>query len=386
MSLISVSGLVLGVAVLVVVLSVMNGFERELRQRVLGILPHGVVFTQQSFVDWRLIGSQLALHPEISGVAPFMEGGGILVANGAIAGINYFGVDPEAEQNVSIIDEYFIEGRLESLRPGLFQVAIGKSLANQLSVDVGEKVTLLLPDAQLTIAGPLPRTKRFVVSGIFEVGSDADKNQILINIEDGLKLNRMQGVNALRIATLDLFRAPEVLREAVGQLERQDLSATSWFRRHGNLYNAIQMQKTTMFLLLLMLVAVAAFNLVSNLVMVVNDKKPDIAILRTIGATTIEILYIFILHGILIGVLGISMGLGLGIFVSNYITEVYAFIDGIFNLGLMDEYFIHYLPAEILVSDLILIGSVSIVICLIVTIYPARMAARANPSEVLQYE
>ena len=238
----------------------------------------------------------------------------------------------------------------------------------------------------MTIAGPLPRTKRFVVSGIFEVGSDADKNQILINIEDGLKLNRMQGVNALRIATLDLFRAPEVLREAVGQLERQDLSATSWFRRHGNLYNAIQLQKTTMFLLLLMLVAVAAFNLVSNLVMVVNDKKPDIAILRTIGATTIEILYIFILHGILIGVLGISMGLGLGIFVSNYITEVYAFIDGIFNLGLMDEYFIHYLPAEILVSDLILIGSVSIVICLIVTIYPARMAARANPSEVLQYE
>ena len=386
MSFISISGLVLGVAVLVIVLSVMNGFERELRTRVLGVLPHGVVTSQSGFVDWQSIVAQIVKHPEVTGAAPLLEGGGLVVANGYISGVRYFGIEPVAEPDVSIVGNFFIEGSLNELRPGSYNLAMGTTLAHKLGVKLGEKITLVLPDAQLTMAGPIPRTKRFTLSGLFEVGSDIDKDQVFINLHDGLKLGRKTHVEAIRVATMDLFQAPRVLREIVSGIQQSNLATSSWMRRHGNLYDAIQMQKTTMFLLLLMLVAVAGFNVVSNLMMVVNEKKPDIAILRTMGASTNEVLGIFIVHGMLLGTVGVLLGIGLGVLISIYITEFYVVIDSVFQLGLMDEYFIHYLPSEILRGDLALIGAVSIFICFIVTIYPARMAARANPIEALQYE
>ena len=386
MTFISVAGLVLGVAVLVIVLSVMNGFERELRLRVLGVLPQGIIFAEDEFADWRRTVDRIELHPEVLAAAPFVEGGGLLVARGKIAGISFFGVDPEMEQKVSIVGDYFLSGDMSLLEPGKFRLAMGTSLAKSLSVDVGDKVTLVLPDAQLTLAGPIPRSKRFEVIGLFEVGSDADKNQILISLQDTLKLKRQDQVRAIRITTEDLFQAPRILSEILVNLARDDLYAVSWMRRHRNLYDAIQMQKSTLFILLLMVVAVAAFNVVSNLVMIVNEKKPDIAILRTMGASTREILAIFVIHGLLIGAIGILLGLGLGIMISSYITELYLVIDNVFKLGLMDEYFIHYLPTEILVGDLALIGLVTLLICLVVTIYPARMAARTDPVEALKYE
>ncbi len=386
MSFISVSGLVLGVAVLVIVLSVMNGFERELRLRVLGILPHGIVFASNGYDDWREVAEGFAVHPEVSAAAPFLEGGGLVVANGVISGVSYFGVAPDEEQKVSIIGDFFVEGEMSSLEPGTFRMAMGRTLADKLGVATGDKVTLILPDVQLTMAGPIPRTKRFTLSGVFEVGSDADKSQILINLEDGLKLARKVKVDAIRITTNELFEAPRVLRELVTSSGRMDIFASSWMRSHLNLYDAIQMQKTTMFLLLLMLVTVAAFNVISNLVMVVNEKKPDIAILRTMGASTREIMYVFILHGVLIGGIGVVLGIVLGVFLTSYLTQLYGVFDSVFQLGLMDEYFVHYLPTEILVDDLLLIGSVALFICLVVTIYPARMASKSNPVEALQYE
>ena len=385
-SLASTSGLVLGVAVLVIVLSVMNGFEQELRTRVLGVLPHGVITKRSGIEDWPQLARSLEQHADVIAVAPFLQGGGLVVGTGEIQGVTYFGVEPQAEVNVSILDQYFVEGSLSDLQQGTFNLAIGSVLAAKMQVAVGDKITLVLPEARLTLAGPIPRTKRFTISSIFSVGSDADKNNLYININDALRLTGKTQIDSLRLKSTDLFEIRELLHDLLGQMDGQGFYAKSWMSRQGNLYDAILMQKTTMFLLLLMLIMVAAFNIVANLVMIVNEKKPDIAILRTMGATTREILTIFISYGLLIGFVGVSVGIIIGVLMANYITEVYSFIDAILKLGLMDEYFIHYLPSQILFSDLFVIGVVAMFICFVVTIYPAILAARANPVEALKNE
>jgi len=383
-SFVSITGLALGVAVLIIVLSVINGFEQELKTRVLGVLPHGILSKNEKMTDWKILVEEVLAHPEIEAVAPFLEGGGLVVANGEIAGISYFGIDPDFEKYVSIIGQYFLEGSLVDLEPGSFNLALGSNLAEKLDLKLGNKITLVLPNALITFAGPVPRTKRFTVSGIFEVGSDADKNQVLINIQDGLKLQRKQAVESLRVRTQELFDTPRILREIL--VSHPDLQGRSWMRRHGNLYAAIQTQKTTMFLLLMMLVAVAAFNVVSNLIMIVNDKKGDVAILRTMGASTREILSIFILHGAMIGFVGVVTGVVLGILITLVLTDLYSVVDKLFSLGLMDEYFIHYLPTKILLADLVMISAVSLIICFVVTIYPALVAAKSDPIQALKHE
>ncbi|MFT5562664.1 MAG: lipoprotein-releasing system permease protein, partial [Litorivivens sp.] len=306
--------------------------------------------------------------------------------NAVVAGIQLAGIVPAAELAVSKIPEYMIDGDFISLEGGQFRMLLGIDLAQQLGVVVGDRVTLVLPDAQMTLAGPQPRMRRFEVGGIFQIGSDADKQQIYIHIDDALKLGRKRGVSSIRISVSDLFNAPRIMREIASSLPQQDWYGTSWLRRHGNLYDAIQTQKTTLFLLLLMLVAVAAFNIVSNLILIVNDKKADIAILRTMGASGREVLQIFMYQGILIGAGGILLGIGIGSLVAQYITPLYRLIDRSLGLGLMDEYFIHYLPSQILIGDLLLIGFVSLGICFLATLYPAFIAGRTLPAEALRYE
>ena len=386
MTTISVAGLVLGVAVLVIVLSVMNGFERELRERVLGVMPHGVLSKSSGFSDWRETAADLEQHPEVVAIAPIEEGNVLLVGHGKVNGVGYAGIDPATEPGVSILDRYFIEGSLANLSQGDFNLVVGAVLARRLNLTVGEKVTLVMPEAQITLAGPIPRTKRFTVVGIFEVGSDVDKNQVYMHVADALKLGRKGRIDTLRIKMVDLFDAPRVLQELARTMPHDDFYGNSWMRRHGNLYDAIQTQKSTLFLLLLMLIAVAAFNLVSNLVMIVNEKQGDVAILRTMGASTGQILMIFVFQGVAIGTAGVVVGLFIGCLVANYITEVYAFIDGLLQLGIMDEYFIHYLPSEILLADLMKISFVSLLISFIATLYPSYVAGRADPVEALRYE
>lgn len=386
MSFISITGLVLGVAVLILVLSVMNGFERELRERVLGVLPHGVIYAGEGFDDWQTPARMFERHGQVIGTAPLVEGSGLLVAGGTIAGVTFNGIMPEREARVSTMEQFFVDGTITELEPDSFNVALGKPLANRLGVSRGDKVTVVLPDVQLTLAGPLPRMKRFEVAGIFHVGSDEDRSMILMNLEDAMKLRRLNAVEGIRVEVKDLFQAPRVLRELGMVMERDDLSAVSWMQRHGNLYDAIQMQKSTMFLLLLLLVAVAAFNVIANLVLTVKDKRSDIAILRTLGASPRSIMAIFVLHGGMVGTTGVILGLFLGVMSALFAGDMYQFVENSLGLGLMDEYFIHYLPARVLLGDVITVGLISLAICLLVTIYPAYKASRELPVEALQYD
>ena len=382
----SLLGLILGIAVLVLVLSVLNGFERELRERVLSVVPHAVLTSGKAFDNWARAASEIADHPEVVGVAPIEEISGLIVFEGEMAGVQVSGVVPDWESRVSKIPEFMIEGDFAELRAGDYGAILGEQLAESLGVTRGQRLTLILPTVQMTLAGPQPRTRRFTVVGVFSVGSDADKNQMFIHVDNALKLSRKSGVDSLRLSVSNLFDASRILTEVAQSRPGREWFGSSWLRRHGNLYGAIQTQKTTLFLLLLMLVAVAAFNLVSNLVMIVNERKADIAIFRTMGASRGDILQIFIWHGFMIGLVGIVIGLVIGSFLAFFITPIYGAIDSALNLGLMDEYFIHYLPSQILSSDLLLVGGVAAIICLIAALYPALQAARTPPAEALRYE
>ncbi len=379
-------GLIVGVAVLLVVLSVMNGFDRELRERVLGVQPHAVIAKDVGFRDWQALANQVKSHPGIKGVAPFVSGSAMLVANGQIRGISFSGVDSRYEPAVSIVGNYFEEGELSEIGALPFGMAVGSRLAKFLRVSVGDKVTLVLPQMNLSLAGALPRTKRFTLVGIFRVGADVDSSLAIIDIDDASRLLGIDGVQGVHMSTYDLFQAPYILQDVLAELNPGNYYAASWMRRLGNLYDVIQMQKTTMFLLLALLVAVAAFNVVSNLFMTVTQKRGDIAILRTMGASKSMVLWVFIVHGGLVGFIGVGIGLGLGLIVASWISELFAWFEETFGLDIMGEYFIFFLPSEVLMSDVVLVGTMSLGICVLATIYPALRASTLDPVEVLRYE
>jgi lipoprotein-releasing system permease protein len=386
-SLISTLGLILGVAVLIVVLSVMNGFERELRSRILGVIPHGTIAGWEPIAEWGILIDQVESHPEVNAAAPYVSGSALLAANGYVEGITYSGIDPEYEQNVSIISDFVSDGGWQELANTRYGMIIGLPLMQKLELRVGEKVSLVLPEATVTLAGLMPRMKRFTLVGSFEVGADVDQNLALVNINDAARMlrlgNRVQGI---RISTVDLFRAPTVLREILASLDRRQYAASSWMRLYGNLYEAIEMQKTTMFLLLILIVAVAAFNVVSSLIMMVSEKKGDIAILRTLGASSNAIMGIFIFYGTMIGVVGVVLGVSVGLLVAATIGDVFSWFVELTQLKVMSQYFTYYLPSQIVLSDVAIISGVTLVICFIATLYPAYKAALTNPAEALSYE
>lgn len=391
-SLTSMIGLALGVVVMIVVLSVMNGFDHEMRTRVLGMVPHATVESYQPIDDWRGIAGQIKTqHPNVLEVAPFIQMQGLLSAGGVVQKVLINAVDPNEESKVSIIGDFFKEGSLQSLKPGEFGILIGDKAAANLGVKIGDKITFIAPEVSVTPAGMFPRMKRFTVVGTFHVGAgELDGYVAMVHIDDAARMRRLKEgqVEGLRLKLDDLFQAPRTAWEIARTLKGNDYFARDWTRSHGNLYQAIRMEKSMIGLLLLLIVAVAAFNIISTLVMVVTDKKADIAILRTLGATPGQIMATFMVQGTVIGVIGTFIGGVLGILAALNVSSAIALLERLLGHKFLnaDVYFIDYLPSQLMSEDVILVCSAALILSFFATLYPAWRAARTQPAEALRYE
>jgi lipoprotein-releasing system permease protein len=389
-SAISMLGIAIAVTVLIVVLSVVNGFERELQDRLLAMTAHANIEGLEGEIgDWQVIGDAAMANERVRAAAPYVNGQALLVFDRQLSGAQLRGIDPVAEDSVSGIGGTMRKGSLDSLAPGEFRIIIGAELATTLQVDVGDKVTVTLAQGIVTPAGVVPRTKRFTVSGIYRVGMyEYDRRLAFINIADARRLYRMRdAVTGVRLAVSDIFAAPEIVRE-VARATGQVLLVGDWTRRHVNFFRSIQITKSILFVILLLVVAVAAFNIVSTLVMVVRDKQADIAILRTIGARPGSILRIFITQGSVIGVIGTAAGVLFGILLALNLESLVASLESLFGIKFLaaDVYFISDLPSELRYTDVVVIGSIALVLSLASTVYPSWLGARTAPAEALRYD
>lgn len=387
-SLTSMLGLMLGVAVLILVLSVMNGFDHELRTRVLGMVPHTKIESPDGITEWRPLAERLMERERVIGAAPYVEQQGMFAVGGRNEGAMVIGIEPEWEARVSIIDENMRQGGLSDLEAGEWNIVLGSILARRMGVGVGDRVTLLVPEASITPAGVFPRLKRFSVSGIFSVGADLDASLAYAHIDDMQTLARLgDAVGGLRLELDDLFVAGSETRAIIDELGA-GYRGLDWTYSHGNLFQAIQMEKRMIALLLTVIIAVAAFNIVSTLVMVVTDKRADIAILRTIGATPRSIMGIFIVQGLAIGVIGILVGVIIGVLLALTVADLIGWVESTLGIHFLDAgvYFISSLPSRLIWSDVRDIVLAAFALTFLSTLYPAWRAARVQPAEVLRYE
>ena len=389
-SLTSVLGIALGIVVIITVLSVMNGFQTEVRDRMLRMTAHGNILELDGTLDdWQQASKAVSHVDEIIGVAPYVEGQAMIVKSTQVTGVLLSGVDPALESEVSDIRNFILDNDLNVLESGKFRILIGSELARFLGARVGSKITVITPEASVTPAGILPKLRRFTVAGIYEVGMNQfDRNTAIIHIEDAKRLYRLNDkVTGLRLKLSDLFLVPELTHKL-----NQDLQGkfwmTDWTKRHQNFFRAVKMEKTMMFIIMTLIVAVAAFNVVSMLIMVVTDKQSDIAILRTYGVSSRSILWIFIIQGSLIGFVGTVLGVVGGLALALNLEAIVAFVEQLFDLKVLSPsvYYISDLPSEVRSSDVIYVACISFFLTVLATLYPARKAAKTEPAEALRYE
>ncbi|QSA98676.1 lipoprotein-releasing ABC transporter permease subunit [Methylococcus sp. EFPC2] len=386
----SVLGIALGVTALITVLSVMNGFEAELRERMLGMTSHATISEPNGALrDWHVLEPALSGDKRVLGWAPYVEGQAMLSSDRKVSGVMVRGIDPAYETRVSEVTRRLVEGDLLNLRAGEFGIALGRELANYLGVSLGDKVTVITPQVTATPAGILPTLKRFTVVAVFEVGMyEYDRNLALIQLDDASRLFRLEGgVTGLRLKLDDLFYVRQIVRE-IGPKLPGLYQIADWTRSNENLWKAVHTEKRVMFIILLLIVAVAAFNIVSTLVMVVTDKRADIAILRTQGMTPAGVMGIFMVLGAVIGLSGTLLGGVGGVALALNVQDIVKFIEQSFDVQFMsaDVYYINELPSKLLWTDVSQITGMAFLLSLLATVYPAWQASRIRPAEELRYE
>ena len=392
-SLMSMLGVAIGVAVLIVVLSVMNGFELELRSRILGMTAHGTITAfGAGLPGWRELREQALASPEVVAVAPYVEGQALIIADregGPSSAASLRGVDPALEAQVSAIRDKLTSGSLEALAPGGYAVLLGSELASRLGVAAGDSVVMAIAQGTVTPAGVVPRMRRFTVAGVFFSGMyEIDNGLALTHLQDAARLFRLgDAVSGLRLTVDEPFRAPLVTREVARALGG-GLYVDDWTQRHANFFRSIELTKRLMFFILLLVVAVAAFNIVSTLVMAVKDKQPDIAILRTLGAGPGSVLAVFATQGTVIGLLGTLMGVALGVVLALNLESLVHGLERILDTQFMDAsvYLMSDLPARIEAGDVALIAATAFVLCCLSTLYPAWRAAKTDPARALRHD
>ena len=389
-SLISVAGIALGVAALIIVLSVMNGFQKQVTDRMLSVLAHIEVFdTRGDMPQWREAAAQALKNPAVRAAAPFVESQGLLQQrDGAMRPATIRGVLPEAERTISDVANTMVQGSFDSLKPGTFNIVLGYALAASLNLQVGDKVTMLLAQAQTTPAGMLPRMRSFTVSGLFQSGhAEFDAGMAFVSLGDAEKMERLSAPAGLRLRIADMHRAPQVAAELEksmpGELEMRD-----WSKLNAVWFGAVQTEKKMMFIILTLIITVAAFNLVSTLVMTVTDKQADIAILRTLGASPASIMKIFMIQGALVGILGAVVGVAGGVLVALNIDVIVPFIEHLLGVQFLskDIYQNSTVPSDLRWPDVVKIGGVAVLLAFAATVYPSRSASRVKPAEALRYE
>ncbi|MBN2885112.1 MAG: lipoprotein-releasing ABC transporter permease subunit [Chromatiaceae bacterium] len=386
----SMVGIALGIVALIVVLSVMNGFHKEIQERILSMASHATLSDPAGVMEeWPPLLAEVRAHPDVVGAAPFVELQGMLVAGSGVSGAVVRGILPHEEDEVSELRRDMVEGSVDELAEGEFRIVLGRDLAAHLGVGPGDRVTLVSPQVSATPAGIMPRLKRFTVSGIFSVGmADYDRNAAFIHLADASRLLGMgESITGIRLKLVDLWAAPRLVREIAYDLGGF-YRVLDWTQVHSNFFKALAMEKRMMSLILFLIVAVAVFNIVSTLVMVVTDKQSDIAVLRTLGATPRRIMAIFMVQGTAIGLIGTLVGVAAGVLLALNVEAVVAGIESAFGVHFLDPsiYYISELPSDVHLSDVLLIGASAFLMSVLATLYPAWRAARTQPAEALRYE
>ena len=388
-SLISMAGIALGVAALIVVLSVMNGFQKEVRDRMLSVLSHIEVFDASGTLpNWQLTAREAKLDKEVQGSAPYVAAQAMMTRDDTVRGVLVRGVLPEQEPNVSDVASQVRQGSFSDLRAGEFNIVLGGELARGLQASLGQKVTMIAPQGQVTPAGVIPRLKQFNIVGIFEAGHyEYDSTLAFIHLQDAQTMFKLAAPSGLRIKIADMQRAPEVALD-LSRILTGDVLVRDWSKQNRNWFAAVQTEKRMMFIILTLIIAVAAFNLVSTLVMTVTDKQADIAILRTLGASPGSIMKIFMIQGALVGLFGTAIGVTLGVTVALNVDVLVPAIESLLGVQFLprDIYLISALPSDLRWPDVWTIGGVAVVLAFFATLYPSWWAARVKPAEALRYE
>lgn len=389
-SIISMLGIALGVMVLIIVLSVMNGFDKEIKTRILDMVPQVTITGNNGQINhWQTLAAALPGHDHIIAAAPFIQGEAMLTSTlGAPAFVYLQGIDPATQNKISPIASKMVDGNFTSLKPKSFNIVLGKDLAASLGVFVGDKVVVYVPKASFSLVGVMPRLKQFTVSGIFKTGYQFDSSYALINISDAAALLQMgNNVSGLQLKLDDLFNAQNV-SAGLNSVLPPTLYAFTWINQNANFFQALAMEKLMMFFILVLIVAVAAFNMLASLVMLVTDKEAEIAIMRTMGMPAKMILHIFVVQGMIIGLIGTFIGVVFGIIVSLHVTPWVDAIQKLFHVQFLSSsvYYIDFLPSDLHVGDVIFISAIAILLSFLATLYPAYRASRINPAEALRYE